>query len=196
MPESGRGAKPAGGPVRVYGMRTGAAFGGRQARGVSRADERLATIYSERAGDAVRLAYLLTRDHQAAEDIAHEAFVRLGGKLLTLRDPERAAGYLLRTVANLAKDHGRRLARARAAGAVGSEASEPAHIDVELRDEVFTALAAIPPRQRMVLFLRYYLDMSEQQASQTMGCTTAAVKSLTNRAASSLRKQLEGGSRE
>lgn len=162
---------------------------------MSSMDERLAQIYRAHSGEATRLAFLLTRDRQEAEDITHEAFVRLGAKLLTLRDPDRAVGYLLRTVANLAKDHGRRLARARRFGVTILQPS-PHSLDVELRDEVLTAMMMIPLRHRLVLFLRYYLDMSEQQAAQTMGCTPAAIKSLTNRATNSVRKHLEGESHE
>lgn len=159
---------------------------------LSKSDERLAELYSTHAAAAVRLAFLLTSDREAAEDIAHDAFVRVGGKILTLREPERAAGYLFRTVANLAKDHGRRVARSRDLERRRTGTRPNPHVDFELRDEVLSALVTIDPRYRLVLFLRYYLDMSEHQAAEAMGCTTAAVKSLTNRAARALRARLEG----
>lgn len=165
---------------------------GREARSVSRADDRLAQLYRAHSGEATRLAWLLTGDRQAAEDIAQEAFVRLGGKLLTLRDPQRATGYLLRTVANLAKDHYRRLKRDQKLMVVWTAEAFSGSFDIEVRDEVLSAMMTIAPRHRLILFLRYYLDMSEQQAAQTLGCSTAAIKSLTNRATVSIRKQLEG----
>lgn len=155
-------------------------------------EERLAELYAAHAGAAIRLAYVLTRDASIAEDIAQEAFVRLGGKLFALRAPERAAGYLFRTVANLVKDHERALRRRRTGPSVETAAAVPAP---EVHDEVLGAMLAIAPRHRLVLFLRYYLDMSEQQAAQALGCSPSAVKSLTNRAIVSVRKRLEGEER-
>ena len=154
-------------------------------------DERLAHFYAAHVAQATRLAFLLTGDRHVAQDVAQDAFVRVGSKLSGLRHPDRAAGYLLRTVANLSKDHMRRMRRERerivAPEVVGGEIGNP------LRDEVLAALVKLPPRQRLVVFLRYYLDMSEAQAAQTVGCSTSAVKSLTNRAIVSLRGILEGG---
>jgi RNA polymerase sigma factor (sigma-70 family) len=53
------------------------------------------------------------------------------------------------------------------------------------------ALRTLPPRQREVLVLRYYGDLSQTQIAQTMGISTGAVKSHTARAMSSLRSLLE-----
>ncbi len=77
-------------------------------------DQRLGDLYAAHATGVRRMAYLITGDTDAAEDLLQEAFVRVGARLLKLRDPEGAAGYLYRTVMNLARDHGRRLGRDRA----------------------------------------------------------------------------------
>ena len=138
------------------------------------------------------MAYLMTGDADEAEDLVQEAFVRLGGRLLTLRDPERAAGYVYRTVMNLSKDHGRRLRRDKDIyKRLPHEASEPAH-DVGDKDELWSALLTLPIRHRAVLFLRYYLDLSEAQTAEVLNCSTSAVKSLTHRASGSLKQQLQG----
>ena len=159
---------------------------------MSSAEDRLADLYAANVQAATRLAYLLTADRQAAEDIAQEAFVRLGGRLLALREPDKAAGYLMRTVANLARDHGRRLKREDKLE-VKLESNATAPLDrIEVRDEVLSAMMRLTPRHRMVLFLRYYLDMSEEQAAQALGSSTSAIKSLTNRASVALRRQLGG----
>lgn len=159
---------------------------------VSNADERLAHLYATHATTAARLAYVLSGDEHAAEDIAQEAFVRVGGRLLMLRDPERASGYLYRTVANLAKGHGRRLKRDR--GLKGRlpppDAQKPP--DFGARDEMWRALMALPVRHRTALFLRYYLDMTEADAAEVLDCSTSAMKSLTHRAVESLRRNLQG----
>lgn len=157
----------------------------------SASDVRLAELYATHINSAVRLAALLTGDPDAARDIAHEAFCRLGARLFTLRQPDRAAGYLFRTVANLAKDHGRSLARERRlrqrlAPPLGAQPQE-----LLGRGTVWQALLSLPARQRTVLFLRHYLDMSESDAADVMQLSVSAVKSLTHRATKACREYLE-----
>lgn len=159
---------------------------------VTNRDERLAMLYTTHATAATRLAYLLTGDAHTAEDVMQEAFVRVGARLPLLHEPERAAGYLLRTVGNLAKDRARKLKLERERPLPGHEPSVPGAGE-SVRQDVLAALMRLPQRQRTAVFLRYYLDMTEQHAAQTLGCSTAAMKSLTNRAMVSLRATLEGG---
>jgi len=63
--------------------------------------------------------------------------------------------------------------------------------DVEGREEMWAALQRLPHRQRAVIVLRYYEDLSERQAADVLGCSVGAVKSLTNRAVESLREQMK-----
>lgn len=155
-------------------------------------NQRLSDLYATHAPGVRRMAYLITGDPDEAEDLLQEAFVRLGGRLLTLRDPERAAGYVYRTVMNLARDHGRRLRRDRELGKrLSPEVSVEAN-DLEERDELWSALLRLPVRHRAVLFLRYYMDLSEVQAAEVLNCSTSAVKSLNHRASQSLKNQLQG----
>lgn len=174
-------------------MNTCTTFDGSGVREIaSPSNERLAELYSAHASNAVRLATLLTGDPDAAQDIAHEAFARLGSRFLTLRYPERAAGYLYRTVGNLAKGHGRSLGRDRklkerlSATTPGPENMSP------LGGAIWEALLQLPVRQRTALFLRHYLDMSEAEAADVMSLSTAAMKSLTHRASEACRRELEG----
>lgn len=157
----------------------------------SGSDARLGELYAAHGSNAVRLAALLTGDPAIAEDIAQEAFARLGGRLLTLRQPDRAAGYLYRTVANLARGHGRRISRNRKLGHKLSSVPY-VHDSPPAKGPVWHALLQLPLRQRTALFLRYYLDMSEAEAAEVMGLSTAAMKSLTHRASQACRKELEG----
>ena len=161
------------------------------ARIPSASDARLADLYSVHAANATRLAALLTGDPSAAEDIAHEAFARLGARVITLRHPDRAAGYLYRTIRNLAKGHGRRLSRERRLTQRVSAAIPSVDEAVPLKGPVWEALLRVPVRQRTALFLRHYLDMTEAEAAEMMGLSTAAMKSLTHRASESCRKELE-----
>src|SRR6266536_6050603 len=91
---------------------------------------RLGELYLRHADDSVRLAYLLTGERALAEDVAQDAFVRLAGRLVHLRDPGAFDAYLRRTVVNLANSHFRRkrLERAylkRERGSVRSDESMP-----------------------------------------------------------------------
>src|SRR5215470_13231559 len=70
--------------------------------------DRLADLYVAYAPEGVRLAYLLTGDWAAAEDLVQEAFVRLVGRLRHLRDPAAFGAYLRRTIVNLATSQFRR----------------------------------------------------------------------------------------
>ena len=69
----------------------------------------LAALYQRHVGRPVALARLLTGDPELAEDLAHDAFVRVAGRFGHLRQPDRFDAYLRRTVVNLSKAHFRRL---------------------------------------------------------------------------------------
>src|SRR2546428_6235029 len=69
---------------------------------------RLGELYLRHADDAVRLAYLLTGERALAEDLVQDAFVKLAGRLVHLRDPGAFDAYLRRTVVSLANSHFRR----------------------------------------------------------------------------------------
>lgn len=155
-------------------------------------DQRLSDLYSTHAPELRRMAYLVTGDLDEAEDLLQEAFIRLSGHLLTLHNPERAAGYVYRTVMNLARDHGRRLRRDRELRNRLSPAVPMPSEEIENKDQLWSALMRLPVRHRAVLFLRYYMDLSEAQTAELLGCSTAAVKSLNHRASESLKKQLRG----
>jgi RNA polymerase sigma factor (sigma-70 family) len=157
--------------------------------------DRLASLYESQSSAATRLAYLLTGDIHAAQDVAHEAFVKIGRKIFGLRDVEHERAYLYRTVVNVARGRGRRIKTERAAlqrtDRARTRDAQPA--DVGEQDEVWQALLQLPVRQRAALFLRYYQDLSETQAAETLECSVSAMKSLVNRGLRDLRTRLEGG---
>jgi RNA polymerase sigma factor (sigma-70 family) len=169
-------------------------FESNDARARRRNNDRLASLYESQSSAATRLAYLLTGDVHSAQDVAHEAFVKIGRKIFRLRDAEHERAYLYRTVVNVARGRGRRLKIERSAlqrsdrGPTG-DAQPP---DVGEQDEVWQALLQLPVRQRAALFLRYYQDLSEAQAAETLECSVSAMKSLVNRGLRDLRARLEG----
>lgn len=154
--------------------------------------DRLGEVYEAHASDCLRLACVLTDDRETAEDITQDAFVRIGRKVLGLRDLDHSRAYLLRTVVNLCRGRGRRLAVERSALARLRPMGLENLPDLGERDEMWTALLALPQRQRAALFLRYYLDQSEAQAAETLGCSLSALKSLVTRGLKTLRASLQG----
>lgn len=163
---------------------------GHRAGRVGTIDEQLAALYARHASDAARLAYLLTGDRDVAQDIAHEAFVRLGGHILGLKEPEKAAGYLFRIVANLSRGHGRSLTKDRSLRERIGPPKDSEQPDLTERDALWRALMKLSQRQRTALYLRHYLDLSEAHAADVLGLSVSAMKSLTNRASESCRKHL------
>ena len=153
-------------------------------------EKRLIELYSAHAGASIRLAYLLTGDRDAAEDICQEAFARIGGKVGALRDPDNARGYLFRTVLNLSRGHGRRLMQDRRVREKLPVAPYALLPDLGTRDELSSGLVRLPLRQRTAVFLRFYQDLSERETAEVLNCSVAAVRSLTFRAMESLRNHL------
>ena len=149
---------------------------------------RLGELYRRHAGDAARLAYLITGDRALAEDLVQEAFVRMYGRFRDLRNPDAFEVYLRRTVVNLARSHfrHRKVERKYLEGAGQTERSV-ATPDVGERDELWTVLQALPERQRTAIVLRFYEDLSEVATAEVMGCPVGTVKSLVSRGLERLR---------
>ena len=156
--------------------------------------ERLATLYAQHAPKAGRLAFLLLGDKGAAEDLVQEAFVRVAGRLTMLRKPEAFEGYLRQTVVNLARSHIRRKVRDRAI-AERVRRERTSHVgapDVAQSDLIARGMQALTHRQRAAIVLRFYLDLSEEETAETLGCAVGTVKSSVHRGLQALRIQMEG----
>jgi RNA polymerase sigma-70 factor (sigma-E family) len=156
----------------------------------------LADLYVRHVPAANRLAFLLTSDRSQAEDLVHDAFVRCVGRFGHLRAHEAFDAYLRRAIVNL---HTSRLRRVRVERAYlskeagrGTDALTSGMPDVAAREDMWRRLGTLPPRQRAVLVLRYYEDLSERETADALRCSVAAVKSLTARATSALREGIRG----
>jgi RNA polymerase sigma-70 factor (sigma-E family) len=152
---------------------------------------RLGELYEAHAGDAVRLAYLLTGDRALAEDLVHEAFVRLFGRFRDLRNPDAFGAYLRTAVVNLSRSHFRRRRVERTYLERQGRRPEPAG-DLGERQEMWEALQRLRPRQRAAIVLRYYEDLTEAQTADVLGCAVGTVKSLVSRGIDRLRTELRG----
>jgi RNA polymerase sigma-70 factor (sigma-E family) len=165
-----------------------------QASGWS-ADEALEMLYAAHWRRLVRLAVLLVHDLGTAEEIVQECFVAVHGRWSRLEDPDKALAYLRQSVVNRSRSHLRHLSVVRR-HAEREQPLEPVpgadHPAYELarRTAVLAALRALPRRQREVLALRYYVDLSEAEIADTLGISRGAVKSHASRGAAALRERL------
>jgi len=162
------------------------------------ADEAVTQMYAVHYTALVRLASLLVRNSGEAEEIVQDAFVTMHDKWRRLREPEKALGYLRRTVVNRARSSLRRhavadrqLPQQMADLRRHQTDAESALLRGATRDAVLSALHSLPQRQREVLVLRYYSDLSERDIAAALGISQGAVKSHASRGINSLRTQLE-----
>jgi RNA polymerase sigma-70 factor (sigma-E family) len=140
-----------------------------------------------------RTALLLTgHDRAAAEDllqVALERAYRHWARICRSEEPER---YVRRILANASNDRWRRASRrperpmpvAEPAAVAADHAGAVAD-----RDYLMRALAALPKRQRTVLVLRYYSDLSELEIADVLGCSVGTVKSQVSRGLARLRTE-------
>ncbi len=161
-------------------------------RPVWTADEALEQLYAAHWRQLVRLSVLLVRDQGLAEEIVQDAFVAVHGRWSRLRDPENALAYLRQAVVNRSRSALRhRAVVARHAASVRAVDTPDPTPDTDRRETVLDALRALPDRQREVLALRYYLDLSEAEIADTLGISRGAVKSHASRGAATLRTLLQ-----
>jgi len=161
---------------------------------------KLAELYVRYADGAVRLAYLTTGDLALAEDLVQDAFVRLAGRLVHLRDPGAFEAYLRRTVVNLSRSHFRRKKVERAYLARAGEAIELrdgvlAGGSIEDRDALWQALQQLSSRQRVAIVLRFYEDLPEREIAEILKCRPGTVKSLVSRGLETMRREIRGEDR-
>lgn len=136
----------------------------------------------------LRTAYLLTGDHHEAEDLVQVTLAKLYPAWPRVRGLDEPDAYVRRALVNnnLSRFRKRRVVqlltprlpeRAQEGGATGTEE----------RSLLLEALGALPPRQRAVVVLRYWEDLSEQQAAEVLGCSPGNVKSQASRGLRKLR---------
>ena len=158
------------------------------------ADDAVERLYAEHWTSLVRLGALLLREPAAAEEVVQDAFIALHRRWGSVREQDKALAYLRRSVVN-----GCRSARRKQAVA-GRHLPDPAQ-DVDSaesvvlagqrRDELMLALGALPRRQREVLVLRHWLDLSEADIAATLRVSRGSVKTHSSRGLSALRTTLE-----
>ena len=153
---------------------------------------------------AHRAAFLLGAGEES-DDVVQEAFVKAFRHLSRFRVGESFGPWLLRIVANEAKNVTR--SRRRRAALVlrlpsvessGAAAGGPADevLAAERRARLVAAVNALPDRERQVLVCRYFLDLSEAETAQVLAWPLGSVKSRTARALNRLRGLLVPGEQD
>jgi RNA polymerase sigma-70 factor (sigma-E family) len=143
-------------------------------------------------GKMVRLAELLTGDRGRAEDLAQDGFAKAYSAWHRIRGGDPSA-YVRRCIINANTDWWRRRTRYEQPSPQLPEGL----IQVDMaaasaaRDLVLRALAKLTSRERAVLALRFYLDLSEIQIAQELGISPGTVKSAAARALAKLRADAE-----
>ena len=128
-----------------------------------------------------RLAYLLCGDRAAAEEIVQDAFIAASRRWHDIANP---GGYLRTAVVNGVRDRGRR-----------NEVAErlrppPAEPTIDHPDELWDALGRLDQRRRSAVVLRFYLDLTDGEIAEALGCRPATVRTLIHRALRDLRREM------
>jgi RNA polymerase sigma-70 factor (sigma-E family) len=158
------------------------------------ADAAVTALYAAHYRPLVGLAALLLRDQATAEEVVQDAFVAMHSRWCSLRDTDRALGYLRRSVINGSRSvlrHRTVVERAAPQPPPDAPSAEQDAMTLFERSAMVAALDRLPLRQREALVLRFYADMSPAQVASAMGISASAVKGHTARALSSLRSMLE-----
>ncbi len=133
----------------------------------------------ERRGDELtRYAYLVCGDPDDARDLVQDALVKTFGRLRNGFSVSSAEAYVRRAILNGYLDRGRRATRWRSVAhlAAQPEATHPDTPDVERRLDLHGELAALSPRERACVVLRYYDDLKVDDIAATLGISPGAVK--------------------
>lgn len=137
-----------------------------------------------------RLAVMLVRDRSAAEDLVQDTLVKVYLAWARI-DQATAFAYARKVMVNLATDRWRRrryeVLYGHDAELDASASSASGYASVDSRDEIVRQLAGLTPRERAMVVLRYYADMSDAGVAQEMGVSVGTVKSTCSRALARLR---------
>jgi RNA polymerase sigma-70 factor (sigma-E family) len=145
-----------------------------------------------RSRSLLRTGWLLTGDWHTAQDLVQTALAKTWPRWEGLTRRDEPELYVRRVMVNTYATWWRRRWR----GEVPTEAlpdsptADDEFAQVDLRQAVQAALAGLPRRQRAVVVLRYFDDLTEPQAARVLGCSVGTVKSQTAKALAKLRTSI------
>jgi RNA polymerase sigma-70 factor (sigma-E family) len=152
-------------------------------------------LFEEQYASLVRMARLLVDDRETAEDVVMDAFTSLYRRWTAVQDQAEAHRYLRSCVLNGARSQLRRR-RLRRRHESGSAHQETTRDGIEAneadRSTVTQLLKTLPYRQRQVLVLRYFVDLTEAQIAYELGVSPGSVKTHASRGLAALARALDG----
>ena len=151
-------------------------------------DADFSAYMSARQPALYRTAYLLAGDHAGAEDLLQNAFAKLYLSWDRIRDHEAIDGYVRRIMVNEHNSLWRRAWKRRE----HTTDTMPETGTVDTYDDgtggaLWSYISTLPPRQRSVIVLRYYEQLSEAEIADVLGISVGTVKSQASRALAGLR---------
>ncbi|MEU8029156.1 SigE family RNA polymerase sigma factor [Streptomyces sp. NPDC049099] len=184
---------PAARPARIPSQRDGAEDAA-ATEAVGTTVDHLTETYRAHYRSLLGLAALLLDDTASCEDVVQEAFIRVHSARKRVRDPEKTLAYLRQTVVNLSRSTLRRrilgLKLLSKPMPDMASAEEGAYDQLERRD-LIKAMKGLQRRQREVLVLRYFADMTEAQVAESLGISLGSVKAYGSRGIAALRVAME-----
>ncbi|MET9448110.1 SigE family RNA polymerase sigma factor [Streptomyces cinerochromogenes] len=187
---------PAARPARIPSQRDGVeeSAGAVATEAAGTTVDHLTETYRAHYRSLLGLAALLLDDTASCEDVVQEAFIRVHSARKRVRDPEKTLAYLRQTVVNLSRSTLRRrilgLKLLSKPMPDMASAEEGAYDQLERRD-LIKAMKGLQRRQREVLVLRYFADMTEAQVAETLGISLGSVKAYGSRGIAALRVSME-----
>jgi RNA polymerase sigma-70 factor (sigma-E family) len=136
----------------------------------------------------LRFGHVLTGDPHRAEELVQQALVSTWARWSKIEHDQPHA-YVRRAMVHTHTSWWRR-SRFESSLPAGFDAAATQAPDLGERDRTLAALRLLPPRQRAVIVLRYYEDLSEADIASVLGCSTGTVKSQASRALKTLRTHL------
>lgn len=148
-----------------------------------------AEFVAARSGALHRAAYLMVGDVGLAQDLVQESLTKTYVAWPRLRNPQAAEAYTRKAITTTAITWFRKRSwNAERVTATLPEQAADGHADgLVARQALLGALAQLPPRQRAVIVLRYYEDLTERQTAELLGCAVGTVKSQASAALTRLR---------
>jgi RNA polymerase sigma-70 factor (ECF subfamily) len=144
-----------------------------------------------RSASLLRLAYVLTGDHQLAEDLLQTSLLKVYVSWRSIADPRATEAFARTTIARTAASMFRRRWWGEwTVGTLPDDRSQAASRSFEEHDAIWQEILRLPVRQRAVVVLRYYEDLTEAETAHVLGISNGSVKTHTSRALAALRLRL------
>ncbi len=151
-------------------------------------DDEFGEFVRRNSRELQRSAWLMCGDWHAAQDLVQTALLATWPHWGDIRRQDAPQVYVYRVMVNKQVHAQRRRWRGEQPTAVLPDEAATASESTELRDGLRRALSALPDKQRNVVVLRYFVDLSEADTAAAVGCSVGAVKSHASRAMHTLRQ--------